>query len=496
MTSIHDQAMNYVYQQVLQRLLGFFSRAERTALQLLIQRLAVAAGGMERIGDYKVLAIQSGARDNCYTLALLRAAQLTIATRTPATFQLRIASLRLNGTNCAAVENMHRTNSALFVYDDPRVEVLMVDDREVLPFNHQTPISDAGRESSRLNLLLIGHRREWRGGFDLWDDGYLATGEFYGQIARWDGGVDALLISDTPRQQKHFIEGLKRAATKAGLQFSHTGEAGYAGLFALLDELGSDCYQAFYADYGQAPWRPQEHFETCRRTACIDIHDLLVSNPDERWPLLTEFLGFQPDELSAQISDNEFVSPLITAHIRGLHACFVQNRNYESGVAQYLQGALVMMRRKHLPERLCEQAIEVFGNPATLAELRARAAAETQKNLGLSEAQLVCLLFAPFIENGAGLERFLRQCHPGMLVAMPELHKAMQGHPVAEQIMQWMVDVSGLPVSLIGQLYRMEWTPAGGGGASEAIIQRAASHNALGDPDAGITLEDEWSAGH
>jgi len=496
MTSIHDQAMNYVYQQVLQRLLGFFSRAERTALQLLIQRLAVAAGGMERIGDYKVLAIQSGARDNCYTLALLRAAQLTIATRTPATFQLRIASLRLNGTNCAAVENMHRTNSALFVYDDPRVEVLMVDDREVLPFNHQTPISDAGRESSRLNLLLIGHRREWRGGFDLWDDGYLATGEFYGQIARWDGGVDALLISDTPRQQKHFIEGLKRAATKAGLQFSHTGEAGYAGLFALLDELGSDCYQAFYADYGQAPWRPQEHFETCRRTACIDIHDLLVSNPDERWPLLTEFLGFQPDELSAQISDNEFVSPLITAHIRGLHACFVQNRNYESGVAQYLQGALVMMRRKHLPERLCEQAIEVFGNPATLAELRARAAAETQKNLGLSEAQLVCLLFAPFIENGAGLERFLRQCHPGMLVAMPELHKAMQGHPVAEQIMQWMVDVSGLPVSLIGQLYRMEWTPAGGGEASEAIIQRAASHNALGDPDAGITLEDEWSAGH
>ena len=57
MTNTHDQAMNYVYQQVLQRLLSFFSRAERTALQLMIQRLVVAAGGMERIGDYKVLAI-------------------------------------------------------------------------------------------------------------------------------------------------------------------------------------------------------------------------------------------------------------------------------------------------------------------------------------------------------------------------------------------------------------------------------------------------------
>ena len=36
MSAIHEQAMNYVYQQVLQRLLGYFSRAERTALQLLI----------------------------------------------------------------------------------------------------------------------------------------------------------------------------------------------------------------------------------------------------------------------------------------------------------------------------------------------------------------------------------------------------------------------------------------------------------------------------
>ncbi|MGH8376693.1 MAG: hypothetical protein ACRER6_15700, partial [Pseudomonas sp.] len=188
----------------------------------------------------------------------------------------------------------------------------------------------------------------------------------------------------------------------------------------------------------------------------------------------------------------EFVSASISAHVRGLHACFVQGRNYQSGVTQYLLRALVMMRRKRLPERLCEQAIEVFGNPATLSDQRARAAAEAQKNLGLSEVQLVCLLFSPFIEKGAGLEPFLRQCHPGMLVAMPELHKAMQGHPVAEQIMQWMMDVSGLPVSLIGLLYRMERTPASAGEVSEA----AALQTAVGDPDAGITLVDEWSAGH
>jgi hypothetical protein len=376
MTNIHDQAMNNVYQQVLQRLLSFFSRAERTALQLLIQRLGVAAGGMERIGDYKVLAIQSGSRDSCYTLALLRAAQLTIASRAPATFRLRVATLRLNGCNPVALENIHQTYSALFVYDDPRVEVLMVDNREILPFEHLAPISPAGRESSRVNLLMLGHRRAWNGSLDLWDDGYLATGELYGQIARWNHGVDALISSDTPRQQKQFIEGLKRGAAKAGLHTSNYHEPSYAGLFALLDELGSEGYRRFYTEEGQAQWRPAEEFETCRRATLIDIHDMLVSNLEERWPLLTEFLGFQADELAVQLSDNDYVSLAVFVHLRGLQACFVQGRTYEEGVAEYLQRSLVMMRRKQVPERLCEQAMETFGNPATLAscghELRSR----------------------------------------------------------------------------------------------------------------------------
>jgi hypothetical protein len=456
MTTIHDQAMNYVYQQVLQRLLSFFSRAERTALQLMIQRLVVAAGGMERIGDFKVMSIQSGTMDSCYTLALLRAAQLSIASRAPATFQLRVATLRLNGTGSTALDNIHRSNAALFLYDDPRVELLMVDNREVLPFDHLAPISEAGRESNRLNQLMVGHCRTCDGPLDLWDDGYLTTGEFYGQIARWDSGVDALISSETPRQQRQFLEGLKRAAQKAGLGTLNCTSAGFEMLFAMLDELGSDYYREFYFGHGYATWRPAGRFEACRRTTSLDIHDMVVGKLEERWPLLTEFLGVRPDEMAAHLSDNDYVSSGIAAHLRGLQACFVSGRSYETGVAEYLQRALVMMRRKQVPERICELALEAFGNPATEAEQRLLATAEAHKTLGLTEAQLVCLLFSPFIDRGAGLERFLRSCHPGMLVAMPELHKAMQGYQVPEQVVQWMVDVSGLPVSLIGTLYRMK----------------------------------------
>lgn len=41
-----------------------------------------------------------------------------------------------------------------------------------------------------------------------------------------------------------------------------------------------------------------------------------------------------------------------------------------------------MMRRKQVPERICELALEAFGNPATLGEQRLLAATEAQKPLG------------------------------------------------------------------------------------------------------------------
>lgn len=119
MSAIHEQAMNYVYQQVQQRLVGYFTRAERTALQLLIQRIVVAAGGMEQVGSYKVLVAHGGGEVSSYTLAMLRAAQLSIAGRSPRTFQLRVATLCHAGMTQDTLDAIHRGYSRLFFHDDP-----------------------------------------------------------------------------------------------------------------------------------------------------------------------------------------------------------------------------------------------------------------------------------------------------------------------------------------------------------------------------------------
>ncbi|WP_025109616.1 hypothetical protein [Pseudomonas sp. H1h] len=459
MSTIHDQAMNYVYQQVLQRLLSFFSRAERTALQLLIQRLVVAAGGMERIGDYKVMVTPSGTRDSCYTLALLRAAQLSIAGRAPATFHLRVATLRWSGMGPATLDNLHRSFGALFLYDDPRVELLMVDHRQVLPFNHLAPLDKENTDANRTDVLMMGHRRARDEAFVLWDDACLAWAGFYGQIARWGNGVDAWVASESLHRQKQFIDNLDRAVQKAGIGALAVNAGTFDELFALLDGLGGDLYRGFYSESERLCWRPEDGFESCRRTTFVDIHDMVVGKLEERWPLLSEFLGFQSEEWAFSQGMGEYADPLIEAHLCGLTAEFIDGRLYESGFSEHVQRTLAQMQHKQLPEPACEQMITRFGHLQALDDLREQAASSLYRTYGLNEAQSVCLLFTPFIERGAGLERFLRSCHPGMLVAMPDLHRAMQGLHGPEQVLQWMVDVSGLPVRLISRLYSMEPLP-------------------------------------
>jgi hypothetical protein len=452
MSAIHEQAMNHVYQQILQRLTGFYSRAERTALQLLIQRLIVAAGGIDRIGDYRVLTVQNGSQEGFYALTALRAAQLSIAGKHPVTFALRVATPRLSETTQETLENIHRCYCALFVYDDPRVELLMADNREVVPFNHKQPLSVEGHEAHRLDMLTLGHIRSADNLMEVGDDGYLAMAEFYRHMARWESGVDSLVSGDSPRQQKQFMSGLRRAAGKIGLMTDNANSLD--GLFTLLDSLGSDLYGNFHGPQSIAPWQPEGHFEACRRVGYIGIDDLLVGRSEgTNWPLFNEFLRVRTDNLVSSARENEYLNPLLSAHMHGLQACYVQGRGYEIGFGDYVQRAIMMMHRKRLPRHACEQARLLFGSPVSLPERRAQAALHAENVLGLNETRLVCMLFAPFVEQGAGLEHFLRCCHPGMLVAMPDLHKAMQGAIISDQVTQWMVDVSGLSIDTLIKLY-------------------------------------------
>lgn len=455
MSAIHEQAMNYVYQQVLQRLLGYFSRAERTALQLLIQRLIVAAGGIEQIAHYKVLVAHGGGKDSSYTLAFLRAAQLSIAGRAPATFQLRVGTLRHSGVSDEVMANINRGYSALFMHDDPRVEVLLVENQEVQPFNALRPVSGAGRERNRRNMLMAGHLTAGDGRSTFCNDCYLSLGDFYERVASWKGGVHALVNGDSPKEQRQYLAWFMRTARAAGVP-RHTGDRmEFEDLFKQVDEFSQDHY--YHDVYGEhRQHRERRDKESHRSVSYLNIHDLVSGLARENPLLLTEFMGFCFADLAFHFTESDCANPLLMAHLRGLQAEYVRNVPYEFGIEEYLQLAKVLMARKHLSATLAERALAAYATPAQIQERRVLAAAYAQDVFGLNEAQLVCLLFSPFVKEGLGLEAFLRRCHPGMLVAMPELHKALLGKPVPELISAWLMDISGLPISLLQHLYRKE----------------------------------------
>ncbi|AZE55234.1 hypothetical protein C4K03_3079 [Pseudomonas synxantha] len=444
MSAIHEQAMNYVYQQVLQRMIGHLTRAERTVLQLLVQRIVVAAGGMEQVGHYKVLITHGGGEVSSYTLAMLRAAQLTIAGRAPKTFHLRVATLRYAGMTQATLDNLNQGYSALFFHDDPRVELLMVENRDVQPFNAQRPASSVGREVSQRNMLLLGHLTSGDIRATLCNDTYLAFGEFYQRVATWNGGVHAMVSGDSPRKQSQYLAWLKKTALATGLDFAPGKPMSLNRLFARMEEWSIACYRDLYGEHyvGTEELGRGGH----RHLAYIGIADLLDDVDVPQSTLLTDFLAHKQDPFGFHFSHPAAPNPLFMAHLHGLQAQCLRELSYEHGVESFIRQAMDYMHHRKIPNALIAEASGEDG--------RILSTTYAQEFFGLDEGQLTCLLFAPFIEHGERLEGFLRQCHPGMLVALPELHKALQGKPAADMLQQWLVDTSGLPLPILQHVYR------------------------------------------
>ncbi|KTC09987.1 hypothetical protein AO390_22665 [Pseudomonas marginalis ICMP 11289] len=458
MSAIHEQAMNYVYQQVLQRLLGYFSRAERTALQLLIQRLIVAAGGIERISTFKVLVAFGGGKDSAYTLAFVRAAQLSIACRAPGTFNLRVANRRHAGMTPAVMDNIDRSYGALFLYDDPRVEMLVFDNQYVQPFEPDLPFSSAGREQNRSDMLLAGHLSAGDARTTFCNSCYLGLAEFLGRASCWGKGVDALVSGDSRKEQKQYITWIMRLAQGTGQGAGRWKNQSANTVLRTLDHVGEAFYQELYGDEEglNRVARPSGSAFRPSAPALIGIADLVSCNADEHWTLLTEFLGFRFDDLSFSFSESDCANPLLMAHMRGLTTQFLQDRSYAAGIAEYLTLAGSLMRAKQMPARLVEQALSAYEGQERIEARRDLAASFAQEGYGLNETQLICLLFSPFVNEGRGLEAFLRRCHPGMLIALPDLHKVLSGATAPDQVLHWLMDISGLTIEGLRSLYNRQ----------------------------------------
>ena len=455
MNNFHEQAMGFVYQQVLHRLQGFLERTERIALQLLIQRLLVAAGGLERLGQYRVMVVLEGGRECAYTLAFLRAAQLSIAGRYPDTFILRVAILHQPRLTPRVLERIQAQCSELFLYDDHRVELLSVDDKGVRRLDKHLAGTRKPSVRDRTMMLMSGHltRGDTRGTFFYAD--LLARAKLFSSAFEWEQPADAVIDRRPPKHLGTYMAWIQRVASQRGHAGQPVNRDDLRASIRLCSFLDDD-----YRDVLCLPPsdQPNSSLAADKYINVLNVFDCLFTDIDMFNSRLLTYLhgSFALEDLD--IEEPQVAVIVLAAHLQGLRVACEQSLTYSSGVERYWQQAATLYPPNvRLKGQLINLLGAAFNTPRRIEQLRLTTARYLDELHGVSEVQLGCFIYSPFINEGQNLEFFLRNCFPDKLQFINEYRQMMMDKPLSTPVdVTWLEHVSGLPLSSLQVLYRMQ----------------------------------------
>jgi hypothetical protein len=174
----------------------------------------------------------------------------------------------------------------------------------------------------------------------------------------------------------------------------------------------------------------------------------------EHWDLLTGFLGFVFDDIAFSFSESDCGNPGLMAHLRGLKVEHRYGRSYAEGIAEYVAFAVGLMRRKDFPAHLIDTVQARYAGPSGAAHMREVMRRYAQETYDLSEDQLICMVWAPFVDRGSGLAAYVTAERPALLPAVAEVHDILaaknDGDPA---IRAALVAASGLTIEQLRVLY-------------------------------------------
>lgn len=456
MSNYHEQAMRFVYQQVLHRLLGFFSRSERVALQLLIQRLLVAAGGVERIGRYRVMVVHEGGKECAYMLAFLRAAQLSIAGRTPETFMLRIAVLRQPRVTTKLMGQIQAQCSELFMYDDPRVELVLVDETQIshLSKHRPTAVERLQPVMDRTKVLMSGHLTQGNARATFFYPDLLSRAKLYRRACEWGGEVDALIDRRPPKHLGEYMAWIQRVAQQQGHVLNDPYVQGFAGAVRLCSKLDDDFKHFLCLSLPELNMAA----ESDNKVNVINVFDCLSCEIDMLRSQVLMFIEGGWNIKMLDIEEPQTAVVLLTAHVQGLRGIYQQGLEYRVGVEEYLRRmAIENQTNERYKGQLIKQMGATLNTPKRIEKLRMTVTQYLSELHGVSDEHLGCFMSSPFVEQARGLKAFLEHCYPEKLQSLDELRQIfMNPNAASTPDALWLESVSGLTLSSLRVLFNMQ----------------------------------------
>jgi hypothetical protein len=443
-------------------------------------RLQAALPHPRALARNLVLVAFGGGKDSAYTLAFVRAMQLVLDRVHGTTFRLRVATNRHAGMPRAVLENVDRAYRALRLPDDPDCELLLVDGDEVASFDVAAPQRAAVIARNRLDILMTGHRTFADGRPTFCNACNLSVFNSFGLAAAYGDGADIIITGDSQQEQRQYALWVSRLARRVAPAAEGGRRPGLGRLLSQLDRVG----QVYFTDIhgpaaAEAVAQRRVTAEVPERLQFFSIYSDTQYAVGDHLELLTGFLGFQFDDVAFSFTESDCGNPALMAHLRGLKCERVYRRSYAEGLAEYVEFALDLMRKKDFPAALVEQMRGRYDGPGAVARMRRAAGEYALDTFGLTEEQLVCMTYSPFAEQGAGIATYLRQEHPGLAGRADDVHALLADESGTDR---WLAGelfrISGLELPRLRVLYRSSVRRPGAAGKGTVVIDAVLA----GDP--------------
>jgi hypothetical protein len=395
-----------------------------------------------------ILVAFGGGKDSAYTLTFVRTMQLILHRLHGSTFRMRVVTMRHAGMPRAVMENIDRVYAALRLPADPDCELLLVDGNEVRTFDVDLPQRDSVIAANRLDILMAGHRTGADGRPTFCNACNFSVANAFGLAASHGDGADLIITGDSAREQRQYSMWIGRLSRQVAPGPQPRQRSHIARVLSQVDRIG----ERYFADiHGSSDSQTLEERRVNsaipERTRFFSIYADTAYEAGDHLDLLTGFLGFHFDDIAFSFTESDCGNPTLMAHLRALKVEYVYGRTYAEGLAEYVSFALELMRRKEIPERLIAQMADRYTDPG---QMRKVAAAYAWDTFELTQENLVCMAYAPFVNAGAGLEHYLDREQPGLPAR--SAHEVLAGYD--EPFVTYELErMAGLPLERLRILY-------------------------------------------
>lgn len=373
-----------------------------------------------------VFVAYGGGKDSSYMVAFVRYLQLLIFQEYQDTFHLRVATNRHSGMPTAVMENIDRVYRTLSMYEDPDVELLLIDGNDINRFDVTSSIPYAVIERNRSDILMTGHRCQGEARPTFCNACNLSMVNSFGLSLSYGKPVDIVITGDSTKEQRDYFVWIRRIATKFGLTVRQE-KTDFGSLLRLVDDIAQHYFTDIYgteASEAIQARRINAH-GTSTTPVFFSIYQDTGYEVGSHWELLTEFLKFQFDEIAFSFTESDCTNPSLMAHFRGLKAEYVFGKSYQEGITEYVRFALDLMQKKGFPNQLVQLMQERYQSSTSIVHMRSKLDVYARKVLDLSEEQIVCMLYAPFVQQGQRLEAYLKKEQPDYLPYLASIHKLL-----------------------------------------------------------------------